>query len=272
MIEAIDLYAHFGKYDIGADSLKDRLSSGSIDVVRCRAQKAGIILTVVSSLKALFPYEGNPITGNKEACKAAEDYSDILFWAVLNPKLPGSFKQVETLLSHPKCAGIKIHPVGHNYEVCEQGKAIFKFAAFHNALVLTHSGDPGAFPEDLVFFANNYPKIRLILAHLGNSVDGNLSRQIWALKQASTSNVYVDTSSINSICAGLIEWAVGEVGHQHIVFGTDTPLYFAASQKARIEYADIPREAKRAILQSNAQRLLGMRAEDFSNQGGKLDN
>ena len=58
--------------------------------------------------------------------------------------------------------------------------------------------------------------------------------------------------------AGLIEWAVGELGCERIVFGTDTPLHFAASQKARIECAEIAEDAKRAILQGNAQRLLGM--------------
>lgn len=271
MIEAIDLHAHFGRYDRGADSLKDRLSSGSIEIVRDRAQKAGIILTVVSSLKAFVPYGGNALIANEEACKVAEDYSDILFWAVLNPKLPGSFGQVERLLQHPKCAGIKIHPVEHNYEIGEQGKPIFEFATTYNALVLTHSGESGAFPEDLVPLAKKYPQVRLILAHLGNSIDENLSRQVWALKQMPTSNVYVDTSSMNSMCAGLIEWAVDEVGYERIVFGTDSPLYFAACQKARIEYAEVPRKAKHAILQDNARRLLGMRAKDSTSQGGKLN-
>lgn len=258
MIEAIDLHGHFGRYDSGSDSLRDRLFSGSIDVVRNRAQKAGIVLTVVSSLKALFPYGGDSIEGNEEACKMVENYSDIMFWAVLNPKLEDSLKQVDALLSHPKCAGIKIHPVCHDYEIRDQGTAIFEFAASHNALVLTHSGDAGSFPEDLLFFAQKYPQTILILAHLGNSVDQSFSRQVWALKQENTSNLYVDTSSVNSMYAGLIEWAVGELGCERIVFGTDTPLHFAASQKARIECAEIAEDAKRAILQGNAQRLLGV--------------
>ena len=269
MISAIDMHGHFGRYDRGADSLRDRLFSGSIDIVRDRAQKAGIALTVVSPLKAFFPYGGNPFSANEKACKVAEGCFDIMFWAVLNPKLPGSFKQVETLLSHPKCAGIKIHPVEHAYEIREQGEAIFEFAASRNAVVLTHSGDPGAFPEDIVLAADKYPQIQLILAHLGNSADQNLSRQVWALKQAPTRNIYIDTSSMNSMCAGIIEWAVDEVGYERIVFGTDTPLYFAASQKARIEYAEITNEAKRAILQTTAKKLLGIKIIHSGNLGGK---
>jgi predicted TIM-barrel fold metal-dependent hydrolase len=64
------------------------------------------------------------------------------------------------------------------------------------------------------------------------------------------------TSSANSINSGLIEWAVSQVGAERILFGTDTPLYFVASQKARIEHAEIDQAAKRAILYDNAARLL----------------
>jgi hypothetical protein len=98
--------------------------------------------------------------------------------------------------------------------------------------------------------------VDLILGHLGNSADGNLSRQVYALERAEHGNVYVDTSSANSINSGLIEWAVSQVGAERILFGTDTPLYFVAAQKARIEYAEIDAEAKQAILFDNAARLL----------------
>ena len=37
----------------------------------------------------------------------------------------------------------------------------------------------------------------------------------------------------------LIEWAVEQVGAERLLFGTDSPLYFAASQKARIECAEM---------------------------------
>jgi predicted TIM-barrel fold metal-dependent hydrolase len=49
-----------------------------------------------------------------------------------------------------------------------------------------------------------------------------------------------------------------------LLFGTDTPLYSAACQKARIDTAEIPEDAKRAILFGNAHRLLREPAEDLS--------
>ena len=257
MMKAIDMHGHFGDQDRGAGSLRDRLWSGSIEVVRSRAQEVRIGLTVVSATTALVPYGGDPIAGNNEARQVAEMYPEILFWAVLNPGFSGSFEQVEKLLSHPRCTGIKIHPLEHNYQIRAEGDAIFEFAASHNALVLAHSGDRGCFPEDLVVFANKFPQVRLILAHLGHSSDESVSRQVSGLKRSRTGNIYMDTSSISSMYGGLIEWAVREVGYQRILFGTDTPAYFSPSQKARIEHAELPRKAKEAILEGNARTLLG---------------
>lgn len=255
-IRAIDIHGHFGKFNRGANSLIDNFHSGDIQLVISRAKKAGIDLTVVSALCSLMPYGGNVLKGNEDALKTADLHENILFWAVLNPYISESFSQVKEMISHPKCAGIKIHPVEHKYEIKDKGEKIFKFTALNKALVLTHSGDTGSFPEDFVSFANQYPEQKLILAHLGNSLDGNLTRQVLAIKNARYNNIYVDTSSMQSMGAGLIEWAVKEIGADKILFGSDTPLYFVASQKARIEYAEIPDKAKETILLKNACQLL----------------
>ena len=255
-MKAIDVHGHFGPYDRGNRGLSDQMMSGSIEVVRRRARAADICLTVVSAIHAVMPYGGDVLRGNEDACGIAEQHSDIRFWAVLDPRIQETYKQVESLLAHPRCKGIKIHPTEHAYEIRDYGDEVFEFAACHKAIIMTHSGCPGSFPEDFIPFANRYPNVPLILAHLGNSVDGKLSRQVYALKRANNRNVYVDTSSAKSINSGLIEWAVSEVGAQRLLFGTDTPLYFTACQKARIEYAEIDEEAKRAILFENAAQLL----------------
>jgi hypothetical protein len=211
---------------------------------------------VVSPLRALFPYGGDTLAANEETLATCVGYDDLRFWAVLDPRLLASYAQVESMLHHPACCGIKIHPRDHGYEIRQEGAALFDFAAAHRALVLTHSGDPGSYPEDFVPFVNHHPEVTLILAHLGNSDNGHMSRQVHAIQRARAGNLYTDTSSIRSMSSGLIEWAIGEIGHDRILFGTDTPLYFTAAQKARVEYAEISAAAKRAILFDNAARLL----------------
>ena len=256
-MKAIDIHGHFGTLDQGNAGLVNQMKSEGIEIVRRRAEAADIRLTVVSALSAFNPYGGDVLGGNEEAQEAAENHSDIRFWAVLDPRIRDTYKQVETLLVHPRYKGIKIHPELHTYHIRNYGDEIFAFAASHKAIVLTHTGGPKSFPEEFIPFANRYPEVSLILAHLGNSVDGNFSRQLYALKRAEAGNVYIDTSSIISMNSGLVEWAVSQVGAQRLLFGTDTPLYFAASQKARIEYAEIDEKSKRSILYENATRLLG---------------
>ena len=265
-MKAIDVHGHFGIHDHGAGGLATLMRSGDIDVVRRRAQAVDVRLTIVSALRAMTLYSGDVLPGNDDARAAAEKHDDVLFWTVLDPLLPRSFDQTESLLEHPRCAGIKVHPVNHRYDIRDQGDEIFSFAAGFHALVLTHSGCVNSFPEDFVSFANEYPEVDLILGHLGNSADGNLSRQVYALERAEHGNVYVDTSSANSINSGLIEWAVSHVGAERILFGTDTPLYFVASQKARIEHAEIDQAAKKAILYDNAARLLNKERKQLSSE------
>jgi predicted TIM-barrel fold metal-dependent hydrolase len=253
---AIDVHGHFGPYDNGARTLSDGWRSQGIEVVRRWAAAAGIACTIVSASRALMPYRGDVLRGNDEAREAAEAHDDVRFWAVLDPRVPRSFRQVDELLGHPRCKGIKIHPTLHEYEIRDRGGAVFELAAARRTTILTHSGGPGSFPEDYVELANRYPTVNLILAHLGHSADGSVTRQVHAIQRAEAGNLYVDTSSAMSITPGLIEWAVAEVGAERILFGTDSPLYFPAAQKARIDYAEIDEVAKRAILRENAARLL----------------
>jgi uncharacterized protein len=257
-MSAIDVHGHFGAYEDGRgqNSLTGTLFSGDIGTVRARAQAAGVRLTVVSALRAFMPYGGDPLRGNDDARLAAEATEGILFWAVLDPRRRETYAQVEELLRHPHCCGIKLHPHRQQYEIRQHGDAVYEFAAAHRALILTHSGDPGSYPEDFIPFANRHSATRTILAHLGNSDDGAAGRQVHAIQQSEAGNVYVDTSSARSIFSGLIEWAVAEIGAERILFGTDTPLYDTATQKARIETAAITEEARRAILHDNAARLL----------------
>ena len=80
--------------------------------------------------------------------------------------------------------------------------------------------------------------------------------QVRAIQESTAGNVYVDTSSARSIMPGLVEWAVSEIGAERILYGTDTPLYSASMQRARIDLADVTDEQKRLILRENAISLL----------------
>ena len=258
-IAAIDVHAHYGNIQHKFTGLESQFQSGDAATVALRAEKCNIELTIVSPLLGLFP-RGNAdaVEGNEEAVNVVPQTAGLRQWVIINPLQPQTYDQAREMLSLPHCVGIKIHPVEHQYPISEHGEAIFKFAAEQKAVVLTHSGDEFSWPNEFVPFADAFPEVPLILAHLGNGglASGRVDLQVEAIKTIKHENVYVDTSSARSIMSHLIEWAVGEIGAERLLFGTDTPLYFTAFQRARIDYADITLAQKRSILRDNAIKLL----------------
>lgn len=258
-IPAIDVHAHYGKYDRGAGKLVNEFMTGDAALVVRRARQANIRFTVVSPLEALLPrFGGNPIAGNADAARVVAETDGLLQWVVIDPLKPETYQQAEEMLQLPKCVGIKLHPEEHGYPIAEHVDALFAFAARHRAVVLGHSSEKNSLAADYGRFANAFPEVRVILAHLGCGWDDDLTHQVRAIQQNKHGNLFTDTSSARSITPGLIEWAVQEVGAERILFGTDTPLYFTAMQRVRIDCADIGDHEKRLILRDNAVRLLGL--------------
>jgi len=259
-VQAIDVHGHYGEcVRTTFPELTNRFMSADAATVVKRARLANIQWTIVSPLRGLMPRGDNDaVAGNEEAVRVVAETEGLLHWVLIDPTRPKTFEQAEQMLGRPKCVGIKIHPEEHVYPIREHGRAIFEFAAKHRAVVLTHSGEQNSLPEDFVPFADDHPTVRLILAHIGCGWDHDRTHQIRAIQQSRHGNVYADTSSAMSIMPNLIEWAVAEVGVDRVLFGTDTPLYSASMQRARIDQAELSDDDKRKILRDNAVALLNL--------------
>lgn len=254
---AIDTHGHYGIYDRGQPDLVNDLMTGDAEVVVTRARQANIRLTVVSPLLSLLPRgHGQPVAGNREAARIVAETEGLLQWVVIDPRTPETYRQADEMLRHPKCVGIKIHPEEHVYPIREHGRAIFEFAAERQAVILTHSSEQNSLAADFVPLANDFPEVKLILAHIGCGWDGDYTHQVRAIQQSRQGNIWADTSSARSITPKLIEWAVREVGAERVLFGTDTPLYHPSMQRVRIDDAQLTDREKRLILHENAERLL----------------
>lgn len=170
---------------------------------------------------------------------------DMLYqWVIIDPQNENTFIQADKMLKHEKCVGVKLHPVCHNYSLNDYGDKIFSFIEKYSAVVQIH---PETRADYIVPFAERYPKVTFIMAHLGNEY------HIEAVKKAKHENLYIDTSGIASMKNMIVEYAVSQIGSERILFGTDT--YSAASQRGRIEFAMISERDKENILLNNAKRL-----------------
>lgn len=255
-LPAIDVHGHFGRYDRGAGLLVNEFMSADAGEVAARARAAGIGLSLVSPLAALLPRgQANAVAGNQAALDAVAQQPALRLYAVLHPLQPESYRQAADMLELPYVVGLKLHPEEHVYPIRDHGDTLFRFAEAHGAVVLAHTSEARSLAADFVEFANRYPGVRLILAHLGHGHDGDYTHQVRAIQESRHGNVYTDTSSARSITPRLLEWAVREVGADRILFGTDTPLYHAAMQKARVVAADLTDAEKDLILAGNARRL-----------------
>lgn len=167
-------------------------------------------------------------------------------WVIIDPENDNTFGQAQRMLKSPKCVGIKLLPSNHNYELEEWGEKIFTFASMYRTAILIH---PKADADYILPFADRFPKVKFILAHIWGKP------HVDAIEFAKNKNVYVDTSGSASLQNGIIEYVVGRVGSERILFGTDT--YAAGAQRGRIDYARISNEDKFNILRGNAMRLFG---------------
>ena len=256
--QAIDVHGHYGRCVRGeSERHMGECMSGSAETVLARAKRARVEWTVVSPLTGLLPRGGaDPVKGNEEASRLVDETDGLLQWVIVDPLKPETYEQARDRFASTKCVGIKIHPDEHIYLIREHGDTILSFAAEHRAVVLTHSGGPSSGPADFLPFADAYPEAVLVLAHTGNSEGGDLTEQVQAITAAKHGNVYADTSSARSVYSGLIEWAVRTAGAERILFGSDTPLYSVAAQRARIDGAEMSAQDKRKVLRDNAERLL----------------
>ena len=259
-LAAIDVHGHYGSYYQPAiGSFAESLYTADAAEVARRARGVNIALTIVSPLSALLPrFHGDAVAGNEEAARIVPVTPGLAQYVVIDPRKPQTFEQADRLLGQPHCLGIKIHPEEHGYLIGDFAEPIFEFAARRKAIVLTHSSEQNSLAADFIPWANRLPEMRLILAHIGCGWDGDFTHQVRAIQQSRAGNVFADTSSARSITPKLIEWAVAEVGVERVLFGTDTPLYHTAMQRARIEHADLPDDAKRKILRDNAVQLFNL--------------
>lgn len=256
-VHAIDVHAHYGRNDRPGRELSIRFQSADAATVVRRALASNIGMTVVSPLLGLMPRgHCDPVAGNDEAAAIVAQHKDLLQWVIIDPQQPRTYEQAAVMLQNRKCAGIKIHPEEHLYPIRKYGDAIFASASERQAVILTHSGEMNSLPDDFIPFANAFPQVKLILAHIGNGHDGDMGHQVRAIQKARNGNVFADTSSATSIVPNLIEWAVREVGVERVLFGTDSPLYSTAMQRIRIDTADLSDSDKRKVLRENAEAML----------------
>ena len=243
----IDIHSHLdhgvpGDYQTITTPAKLHCHTLTLDVLRKRYDAAGIGPVCISTYASISG-KGQVPEENRYLHALSQETDWVYQWVVIHPLQPETFAQAEEMLKSRITVGIKLHPQNHGYNILEHGDKIFSFAHDIGAVVQMH---PAEIPQ-MPAFADKYPNMKLIIAHLGSET------YMDAVSAVKHGNIYVDTSGSASVMNHVVERAVEKIGPSRILFGTDT--YSPAFQLARIAWADISTEAKKQILVENAKTL-----------------
>lgn len=151
--------------------------------------------------------------------------------------------------------GIKLEIANNARDACM--RPVMAAAERHGLVVLQHAWSMTKIrqrsfhtdPEDVATLARRFPRVRIIMAHL----TGCGVRGVLAVKDCP--NVVVDTSGAAPE-AGLVEYAVAQLGAERVLYGSDVPIRDFGVALARITGTRLKATTQRKILYDNARALL----------------
>ena len=130
----------------------------------------------------------------------------------------------------------------------------WEYADEKDLYVLLHLGGNVGGTEAVNDLAAQYLNVQWVIAHTGGSF--GMARKVVALMKEHY-NVWAELT-LTPVTNGVIEWMVGEVGDERILFGTDAPMRDPRPQFGWVVWANLPVESRRRILGENFRRLLRM--------------
>lgn len=151
--------------------------------------------------------------------------------------------------------GLKLEIANNARAACM--RPVMAAAERHDLVVLQHSWSMTKIrerrfhsdPADTARLARRFPNVRVIMAHLtGCGVRG-------ILEAKGVDNLWVDTSGAAPE-AGLVPYAVEQLGAERVLYGSDAPVRDFAVALARIAGSGLDPVTQRKILHDNARALL----------------
>jgi len=190
---------------------------------------------------------------NNAVYQAMEKYPDrIIGYAYINPRDPDAINEVNRCLGDLKMKGIKFHSWKHGYypDNCKNLDKVIDTVEKYNVPILTHTGTATlSLPQQWAFVAEKHPNVDFIFAHIGY-YDFGYGCIECAKKY---SNIYVETSGQHEI--PVLEKALVDLGSEKIIFGSDWPYKYVATEIKKFEVLNLTDEEKKKIFYSNAQKL-----------------
>lgn len=176
---------------------------------------------------AVMPFEIETDLDNQRIIKMSKEHNSIhgLYW-VQKHRIEEDVKILKKELGNG-LIGVKFHGAFDGLSVINSIYApIMELLNDTGSIILIHCGRfKDGYPESDTSFehgltiSKKYPKIKVVLAHMGGNDTSIVKKAVHAAKDLS--NVYFDTSGISTPYR--VEYAVKIIGPDRIIFGSDYP-------------------------------------------------
>ncbi|MCI8609573.1 MAG: amidohydrolase [Firmicutes bacterium] len=180
-------------------------------------------------------------------------YPDRIIGAVyVNPLNPVTVDFMERYFEEGFKA-VKLNPLRHAY--CADGESldsVMEKARKAGVPVCIHSGHPPySLPWQIGLLAERHPDVKIMMIHMGHGHGVYIDA---ALKMARKySNIWLEMSGMPM--PSKIKEAYETVGHDRIMFGTDTPFHDPSVELQKVLVSGVSQEGVQRILYDNAAKF-----------------
>lgn len=225
---------------------------GSADELLEHQERFGISRALPFHSLAL---EEHPVKGNARLSAALAGHDRLApSWLAL-PHHTGETPEPSDLMVEAQDAGVaafRVFPDAHHFLIDEWSMGDFFAATEGHLPVFWHIERlDRSTARDIHDVCSRYPRLQVVLC----DIDKSINRTITPLMR-NLPNLWLETSGYRAHRG--IEYLVGAVGAERVLFGTGLPWQSAGGPHAEFAYARIDGDARAGIGSANLDRLLAM--------------
>lgn len=207
---------------------------------------------------------------NAWLCSVGAEHPSLLPFVTVNPAVMTSRQSalhIADLVDNRGARGMKLHTIGIRTYPDDPGlEGTFEVCQERGVPIVVHCGPDArgynwATPASFVPVMERFPRLPLILAHLGGAAWRDLAvvadenPQVWF----DLSEIVNWTDATQGATPDQLVSLMERVGVERVLLGSDFPWYEPADTAALVDaLPGLSADAKRAILGENAARLIGL--------------
>jgi predicted TIM-barrel fold metal-dependent hydrolase len=248
----VDAHCHINHDGANGGGGPNVMVRGDADGLLEVARRMGVAVTAVMSWNGTVGMDA--AAGNEITAAAVRRYpEEFIGLCSLNPAVQSADEMLAQVQEYHLARGFRglkpyrRSPVPYNDPRFEPW---WQFGEEYHLYGLFHEGACGL--DAVADVAARHPNLHCLIPHSGGSYA--YARRVAELVKRHP-NVYAELT-LTPVTNGVIEWLVGEVGADRVLFGTDAPMRDPRPQLGWVLYTRLPEADKRLILGENFRRVL----------------